>query len=115
MCEKYPLENLNFLVIDEADKLFELGFLEQLDAILSHCPDNNRISKFLFSATMQPGVEEIVRGVMTDALKVQIGIRNSTATTVDQKIVYTGREEGKLLALRQIIRDGFEPPMLIFV
>ncbi len=42
-------------------------------------------------------------------------MRNTTAQAVEQKIVYVGREDGKLQTLRQIIRQGFEPPMLIFV
>ena len=50
-----------------------------------------------------------------DPIKVQIGIRNATATSISQKLVYTGNEEGKLRTLRQEISDGFEPPMLIFV
>jgi ATP-dependent RNA helicase DDX52/ROK1 len=71
---------LEHLVIDEADKMFEMGFLEQIDTILGNCSDNHKIAKFMFSATMQPGIEEIVRNVMNnDPLKVQIGIRNSTS------------------------------------
>jgi ATP-dependent RNA helicase DDX52/ROK1 len=50
-----------------------------------------------------------------DPIKVQIGIRNATASTVVQKLVYVGSEDGKLQTLRQEISDGFEPPMLIFV
>lgn len=49
------------------------------------------------------------------ALRIQVGIRNTTATAVEQSIMYVGREDGKLTTLRQIIREGFEPPMLIFV
>jgi ATP-dependent RNA helicase DDX52/ROK1 len=68
---------------------------------------------------MQPGIEDHVRqtvmGVGAPVLKIQVGIRNSTATAVEQKIVYVGKEDGKLSTLRQLIRDGFEPPMLIFV
>ncbi len=95
-----------------------MGFLEQLETILKNS-NNQDISKFLFSATMQPGIEDHVRqtvmGAGTSVLKIQIGIRNSTATAVEQKIVYVGKEDGKLSTLRQLIRDGFEPPMLIFV
>lgn len=84
MTEKFTFDNLEHLVVDEADKMFEMGFLEQIDTILGNCTDQHKISKFLFSATMQPGIEEIVRNVMTnDPIKVQIGIKNSTASTVD--------------------------------
>ena len=48
-------------------------------------------------------------------IKVQIGIRNATASTVQQRLIYTGNEDGKLTTLRQELRDGYEPPMLIFV
>lgn len=70
----------------------------------------------MFSATMQPGIEEIVRQVMTnDPIKVQIGLRNATASTVQQRLVYVGAEDGKISTLRQEMSDGFEPPMLVFV
>ena len=55
----------------------------------------------MFSATMQPGIEEVVRQVMTnDPIKVQIGLRNATASTVTQRLVYVGAEDGKLSTLR---------------
>lgn len=95
MFEQFKVEkdSLEFIVIDEADKMFEMGFLEQIDGILSNCyvkkeGDNEiitqrKISKFLFSATMQPGVEEIVKSIMEDPIKITVGIKNSTASTID--------------------------------
>ena len=65
---------------------------------------------------MQPGIEDVVKQKMkSDPLKVQIGLRNATASTVKQKLVYVGSEDGKIQTLRQELQDGFEPPMLIFV
>lgn len=52
---------------------------------------------------------------MVEPLKVQIGIQNATASTIKQNIVYVGREDAKLITLRQSMKEGFEPPMLIFV
>ena len=52
---------------------------------------------------------------MVDPVKVQIGVRNATASSVEQKIVYVGRENAKLMTLRQSLQEGFTPPMLIFV
>ena len=49
---------------------------------------------------MQPGIESLVRSLLHDPLRVQIGLRNSAATAITQKITYVGREEGKLIALR---------------
>ena len=96
--------------------MFELGFLEQIDTILKGCSNSEKIAKVLFSATMQPGIEEVVRQFMQkDYLKVTIGLRNATASTVKQKLVYVGSEDGKIQTLRQELADGFEPPMLIFV
>ena len=63
--------------------MFEMGFLDQIDSILTNCSDNHKIAKFMFSATMQPNIEQVLRNVMTnDPIKVQIGIKNSTASSV---------------------------------
>ncbi|CDW91012.1 probable atp-dependent rna helicase ddx52-like [Stylonychia lemnae] len=115
LCQKHPLNNLEFLVVDEADKMFELGFLEQIDTILSQQNNQQKMCKFLFSATMQPGIEDLVRTIMDDPIKIQIGIKNASNQLIDQKIQYVGDEQGKLMTLRQLFQAGFEPPMLIFV
>ena len=57
-------------MIDEADKMFELGFLEQIDKSITQIKDSNVMAKFLFSATMQPAIEEVLKGVMDDPLKI---------------------------------------------
>ena len=57
ICELFPTINcLEMIVIDEADKMFEMGFLEQVDQILSNLPNHTRVAKFMFSATMQPAI-----------------------------------------------------------
>eukprot|EP00899_Mesostigma_viride_P011537 jgi/Mesvir1/20384/Mv12289-RA.1 len=111
---KVNLKRAEFLVLDEADKLFEMGFVEQVDAILAAC-DASRLCKALFSATLPDTVEELARTVMHDPVRVTIGERNAAASTVAQKLLFVGREEGKLLAIRQMVKEGLHPPMLIFV
>lgn len=54
------MRDVGCVVIDEADKLCEMGFLEQLETIFKHC-EGEQPAKFLFSATMQPGIEDHVR------------------------------------------------------
>jgi ATP-dependent RNA helicase DDX52/ROK1 len=62
------------LVLDEADKLFELGLLEQTDEILGACA-SKKLHKALFSATIPAAVEELARSVMSNPIRVIIGTK----------------------------------------
>ena len=53
--------------------------------------------------------------MVNSPIKVTIGIRNTTAKSVHQKLMYVGSEDGKVSTLRQIVGDGYEPPMLVFM
>ena len=113
--EKVDLSKVEQLVIDEADKLFDQGFVEQTDDILSHCT-YTKIRKSMFSATIPSGVEEMAHSIMRDPIRVIIGRKEAASNTIDQKLVFTGSEEGKLLAIRQMIQEGeFKPPIIIFL
>lgn len=108
------LDNVKHLILDEADKLLELGFLEQMDEIFSSC-SNNHIQKSLFSATIPSGVEELAKSIMKDPIQVVIGRKNAATSLIEQKLLFVGQESGKLVAIRQLIHEGFKPPVLIFV
>lgn len=111
------LSSVQSLILDEADKLFDLGFLDQLDTILAECTCPS-LQKCLFSATIPTGVEEAARSFMLDPVKVIVGAPGSAATAIQQKLLYVGQEEGKLLAIRQMLLaggdDGLPPPVIIF-
>ena len=51
---------------------------------------------------------------MQQPLRCTVGLKNAAATSVAQKLLFVGRESGKLLALRQLISDGLQPPVLVF-
>ena len=111
--DKINLSKVLYLVLDEADKLFEMGFVEQIDAVVAAC-DNKKITRALFSATLPEKVEELARSVMARPIRLTVGERNSASSTIAQRMVFCGHESGKLLALRQIIREGIKPPVIIF-
>ena len=70
----------------------------------------------MFSATIPSGVEEMAHSIMKDPIRVIIGHKEAASTTIDQKLVFTGNEEGKLLAIRQMVQNGeFKPPIIIFL
>ncbi|KAL5478031.1 hypothetical protein EMCRGX_G024906 [Ephydatia muelleri] len=111
------LHNVEWLVLDEADKLFEpgtLGFRDQVAQIYSAC-DNPSIKHALFSATVASGVEEFCNAHFDSPVRVVVGVQNSAADLVKQELLFVGQEGGKLLAIRNLIQKGFTPPVLIFV
>ncbi|EGF83188.1 hypothetical protein BATDEDRAFT_29188 [Batrachochytrium dendrobatidis JAM81] len=102
------------LVLDEADKLLELGFLEQVDEIFAAC-SSTTLQKSLFSATMPSGIEQLARTIMKDPIRIIVGCKEGATETINQKLMFVGQEEGKLIAMRQLIQEGLRPPVLIFV
>ncbi|KAF8408574.1 hypothetical protein HHK36_004637 [Tetracentron sinense] len=111
---KLDLSRVEYLVLDESDKLFELGFVKQIDSVVKAC-SNPLVVRSLFSATLPDSVEELARTIMHDAVRVIVGRKNSASELIKQKLVFTGSEEGKLLALRQSFAESLNPPVLVFV
>lgn len=108
------LSQVEYLVLDEADKLFEQGFVDQTDEVLTAC-SNPRLRKALFSATIHSGVEQLASQIMISPVRVIVN-KGGASMDVDQKIVYAGNEQGKLIAIRQMVKEGgLKPPVIIFV
>ena len=178
---KLDLSRVCYLVLDEADQLFEGGFLEQIDAVMAAVgtehtkraeeasaaaatikarrgwpvleptgptirsprpclgpPQGKKGSKVggkkggaavaaeevppvpvvkcLFSATLPDKVEEVAKTVLRQPLRITVGARNTAVSTVKQQLLFVGREAGKLMSLRQLLREGsLRPPVLVFV
>ncbi|KAM4619905.1 putative ATP-dependent RNA helicase DDX52 isoform 2-T2 [Polymixia lowei] len=111
------LSSVEWLVVDESDKLFEdgkTGFREQLATVFLAC-SGPRVRRAFFSATCTPDVEQWCRLNLDSLVSVNIGHRNTAVETVEQDLLFVGTENGKLLAMRDIIKKGFLPPMLVFV
>lgn len=111
------LSNVEWLVVDEADKLFETGnrsFRSQLKKITQACT-NEKLRRAMFSATNTPDVTKWCKRHLKGVIYVTIGQRNAAASDVNQKLLFVGDESGKLTALRNYIKQGIPPPVLIFV
>lgn len=90
------------------------SFLSQVDEILSQCPSKG-VQRALFSATVGPFVKELASSFLSNPVSITIGKENAGASTINQKLMFVGREDGKLLAIRQIIQAGLRPPVLLFL
>uniref|UniRef100_A0A1Y1L0B3 RNA helicase n=1 Tax=Photinus pyralis TaxID=7054 RepID=A0A1Y1L0B3_PHOPY len=111
------LANVEWLIIDEADKLFETGlnsFRDQMEEILLACSNKDR-KIGMFSATLTTFVDEWCKENMADFVRITVGQKNAATDLVDQQLLFVGNEGGKLLAFRDIVRKGLQPPVLVFV
>ena len=78
------LKNIEYLVLDEADRMLDMGFMPDVKKIIQHCPEKRHTS--LFSATIPPIIETIIQWAMTDPETVEIGMRRSVAETVSHAV-----------------------------
>ncbi|KAM4844334.1 putative ATP-dependent RNA helicase DDX52 [Thomomys bottae] len=111
------LTSVEWLVVDESDKLFEdgkTGFRDQLASIFLACT-SHKVRRAMFSATFAYDVEQWCRLNLDNVITVSIGARNSAVETVEQELLFVGSETGKLLAMRELVKKGFNPPVLVFV
>ncbi len=97
--KKLKLQNINWLVLDEADEMLNMGFKEELDTILSETPDYKQT--LLFSATMPKEVMRIAQRYMKDAKEIKVGEQNAGAKNVEH-IYYVVKASNKYLALKRI-------------
>lgn len=97
---KVSLSAVQFLVLDEADEMLNMGFKDDLDEILSSVPSEHQT--LLFSATMPNEISRIARTYMHDAHEIQIGERNAGTENVDH-IFYVCRAENRYQVLKRIV------------
>ena len=109
------LHKLEWLIIDECDRLFDMGFKDDLAIIYKHCLTSDRCCRAMFSATLENKLVEWAKVQMTSVVVVNVGGKNRAALNVQQELVYVGNEDGKLISLRDIIHSGIDVPALIFV
>ncbi|WP_456387039.1 DEAD/DEAH box helicase [Desulfolithobacter sp.] len=106
------LGNLRTLVLDEADEMLRMGFIDDVEWILHQTPADRQIA--LFSATMPQQVRRIAKKHLTDHAEVTIKVKTSTADTIRQRY-WPVRGMGKLDALTRILEAEPFDGMLIFV
>lgn len=100
------------LVIDEADRLFDLGFIKDLRRIFRRCPPPGRRQSMLFSATLSWRVMELSWEHMNDAEKIEIAPEKVTADRVEQVLYHVGTREKIPLLLGILRKEGATRTML---
>ena len=97
--KKLILSDIKYMVLDEADEMLNMGFKDDLDAILAKTPKGRQ--SMLFSATMPKEIASIARKYMQDAEEISVGKRNTGAENV-QHHYYVVQASNRYLALKRI-------------
>ena len=106
------LSELRFLVLDEADEMLRMGFIDDVEHILSHAPEDRQTA--LFSATMPEPIRKITKRYLKDPKHVKIASKVSTASTIRQRYCQVAGHH-KLEALTRIMEVEAFDGMIIFV
>lgn len=130
-----PLPHIRFLVLDEADYLLDPLFRDQTLAVWNACTSSS-LQVSLWSATIGSSIESLAQSFITDRrrrlglkprhhhiLRLVVGLKDSAIPNISHRLVYAASEQGKLLALRQLLHPAakpvdntpvLQPPFLIF-
>lgn len=110
----FTVDTLEILVLDEADRMLEDGFADELNEILTTIPKSRQT--MLFSATMTDRVDKLIRVGLNRPVRLLIDSQNQTVTTLTQEFVRLrpGREEKRLGYLLHLCNDIFTDRTIIF-
>ena len=106
------LNQVEYVVLDEADRMLDIGFLPDLQRILSYLPKQRQT--LLFSATFSPEIRRLSQSYLQDPITVEVARPNATATNVEQRF-YSVTSDDKRRAVLHILRERSITQALVFV
>ncbi|MCB1287482.1 MAG: DEAD/DEAH box helicase [Mycobacterium sp.] len=106
------LSHLDYLVLDEADEMLQMGFAEDVERILADTPEYKQVA--LFSATMPPGIKKITTKYLHDPVEVTVTSKTQTAENITQRYFQVSYPR-KMDALTRLLEVEQGDAMIVFV
>src|SRR5258706_650235 len=105
------LDQIEYLVLDEADRMLDMGFLPDVRRILDRCPRNRHTS--LFSATIPPEIETLIKWAMRNPQTIEIGARRTPAENV-KHVIYPVSDVQKTDLLLELLKRVNYDSVIVF-
>ncbi|GGB05970.1 DEAD/DEAH box helicase [Puia dinghuensis] len=105
------LKDIKYFVLDEADRMLDMGFINDVRKILTRLPQKKH--SLFFSATMPPEIQKLAATILVNPSKVEVTPVSSTAETIQQSIYFVEKKDKRSLLLH-ILKDKAIPTALVF-
>lgn len=105
------LSHVQYFVLDEADRMLDMGFIRDIKRIISRLPAKKQT--LFFSATASPDIMKLANTLLINPLSVSVTPVSSTSSLVDQKVYYVSKENKRSL-LKYVLKDGKIEHALVF-
>ena len=109
---RLDFSRLEILVLDEADRMLDMGFIDDVEAIAAKLPKNRQT--LLFSATLEGRIATLAKNILRDPKLIQISTREDKHENIDQQLIYVDGLEHKMKLLDHLISDVELKQALVF-
>ncbi len=108
---KLRLDKVSIYVLDEADRMLDMGFIHDVRKITERVPSVRQT--LLFSATMPAAVAKLANGLLTDPVRVEVAVQSTTADRIDQRVLFVEKSQKRDL-LSKVLEDSDISRALVF-